>query len=183
MSELAAEIAQVRARAQCVYTRAQVDAAFDRIATDVTAALAHSNPLLVAVLVGGIYPAVQLAMRLDFPYQLDYAHATRYRGQLAGGALEWHSQPHLSLAGRAVLVVDDILDEGVTLAQVMQECTRLGAAQVLSAVLVRKLHGRPTIGHADYHGLEVGDHYVFGCGMDYKEYFRGLPEIYAVVPE
>jgi hypoxanthine phosphoribosyltransferase len=182
MSELAAEIAEVRARAQCVYTRAQVDAAFDRLAAEIGATLSGSNPLLVAVLVGGMYPAVQLGMRFGFPYQLDYAHATRYRGQLSGGAVQWRSEPHLPLAGRVVLVVDDILDEGFTLAQVMQECARLGAAQVLSAVLVRKIHARPTIGHADYYGLEVGDRYVFGCGMDYKEYFRGLPEIYAVAP-
>jgi hypoxanthine phosphoribosyltransferase len=180
MSDLAAEIADVRARAQCMYTRAEVDAAFDRMAADISTALSGSNPLLLAVLVGGMYPVVQLAMRLSFPYQLDSAHVTRYRGQLTGGDVEWRSQPRLPVAGRVVLVVDDILDEGVTLAQVMRECTRLGATRVLSAVLARKRHPRPTIGRADYHGLEVGDRYVFGCGMDYKEYFRGLPEIYAV---
>ena len=81
-----------------------------------------------------------------------------------------------------MLVVDDILDEGHTLAHVMDECARQGAARVMSAVLVRKHHDRPTVGRADFFGLDVGDRYVFGCGMDYKEYFRGLPAIYAVTP-
>jgi hypoxanthine phosphoribosyltransferase len=180
MNDRTREIAEVRTRAQCLYTPAQVDAAFDGLARELAGALAGADPVLVAVLLGGMYPAVQLARRLDFPYQLDYAHATRYQGGLAGGALEWRARPRAPLAGRSVLVVDDILDEGHTLAEVMAECGRQGAARVLSAVLVRKRHARPTVGRADFHGLEVGDRYVFGCGMDYKGYFRGLPAIYGV---
>jgi len=174
------EIARVRASATRVYTRAQVDAAFDRLATEINAAIGDAEPLLVAVLVGGMYPALQIASRLPFPHQLDCLHATRYQGQLAGGELQWRAPPLLSFAGRVVLVVDDILDEGHTLAAVMEECGRLGASRVLSAVLLRKLHGRPVTGHADFCGLDVGNQYVFGCGMDYKGYFRGLREIYAV---
>jgi hypoxanthine phosphoribosyltransferase len=152
------------------------------MAADIAAALGASDPVLIAILMGGMYPAVQLAARLDFPHQLDCVHATRYRGQLAGGEIEWRSSPRLPLGGRVVLVVDDILDGGHTLARVMEECERLGAARVLSAVLVRKLHARAAVGRADWCGLEVDDRYVFGCGMDYKEYFRGLPDIYAVAP-
>ena len=177
---LAAEIADVRARAECVHTPVQVDAAFDRMATEIGAAIGGSDPVLLAILMGGMYPVVQLAKRLDFPYQLDSVHATRYRGRLSGGEVDWRSPPHLPLAGRVVLVIDDILDEGHTLARVMENCAWLGAARVLSAVLVRKLHGRETVGRADWCGLEVDDRYVFGCGMDYKEYFRALPAIYAV---
>jgi hypoxanthine phosphoribosyltransferase len=178
----AAEIAAVRARAECVYTSAQVEGAFDRMAADLGAALGGSDPVLIAVLMGGMYPAVQLARRLEFPYQLDCVHATRYRGRVAGGEIEWRSPPRLPLDGRVVLVVDDILDEGHTLARVMEECARRGAARVLSAVLVRKRHPRTRVGRVDWCGLEVDDRYVFGCGMDYKEYFRGLPALYAVTP-
>jgi hypoxanthine phosphoribosyltransferase len=180
MTPLPREIEQVRANAQCLYTRAQVDAAFDRIASDITSLLSSADPLLLAILAGGAYPLVQIAERLTFPCQIDFAHATRYRGGLVGGAIEWRAKPRTPLAGRVVLVIDDILDEGHTLAEVMAECTRQGATRVLSAVLVRKRHPRPTVGHADFVGLEVNDRYVFGCGMDYKEYFRGLPAIYAV---
>jgi hypoxanthine phosphoribosyltransferase len=177
---LDADIADVRARAECVHTPAQVDAAFDRMATEIGAAIGGSDPVLVAILMGGMYPVVQLARRLDFPYQLDCVHATRYRGRLSGGEVDWRSPPRLPLGGRVVLVVDDILDEGHTLTRVMEECGRLGAARVLSAVLVRKLQAGATVGRADWVGLEVDDRYVFGCGMDYKEYFRALPAIYAV---
>lgn len=180
MNDASGEIARVRATATRLYTRAEVDEAFDRLGTQIAAALAGAEPLIVAVMVGGMYPALQIAARLPFPCRLDYLHATRYRGQLAGGELQWRTRPRLTLTGRIVLVVDDIVDEGHTLAQVTAECRRLGAASVLSAVLVRKVHDRAPASQADFCGLTVGDHYVFGCGMDYKEYFRALPEIYAV---
>jgi hypoxanthine phosphoribosyltransferase len=180
MNDASDEIARVRATATRLYTRAEVDEAFDRLAAQIAAALAGAEPIVVAVMVGGMYPALQIASRFAFPYRLDYLHATRYRGQLSGGVLQWHARPRLSFTGRVVLVVDDIVDEGHTLAEVTAECRRLGAASVLSAVLVRKLHDRALAGQADFCGLTVGDHYVFGCGMDYREYFRGLPEIYAV---
>jgi hypoxanthine phosphoribosyltransferase len=174
------EIADVRARAERVHARADVDAALDRIAAQITTDFAHDDPILLAVLVGGMYPAVELARRLAFPFRMDCVHATRYQGGLAGGTIAWRTAPRLDLAQRNVVVVDDILDEGHTLQAVVEECRRRGAARVASAVLVRKRHARPAVGHADYCGLDVDDRYVFGCGMDYKEYFRGLPEIWAV---
>lgn len=173
------EIADVRARAERVHARADVEAALDRMAVQITADFATADPILLAVLVGGMYPAVELARRLAFPFRMDCVHATRYQGGLAGGTIAWRTEPRLELAGRHVVVVDDILDEGYTLHAVVEECRRRGAARVASAVLVRKRHARPVIVHADYCGLEVDDRYVFGCGMDYKEYFRGLPEIWA----
>lgn len=80
-----------------------------------------------------------------------------------------------------MLVIDDIFDEGDTLKAIVAEVRRQGAAAVYSAVLVNKRHDRKAAGlTVDFVGLEVPDRYVFGCGMDYKEYWRNLPAIYAV---
>ena len=119
--------------------------------------------------------------RLEFPVELDYVHATRYRGDVRGRTLEWLAHPSSDFKGRSVLIVDDILDEGITLAAIVAHCRELGAREICCAVLVDKQLGRPrALARADFTGLTVEDRYVFGCGMDYRGYFRNLPAIYAL---
>jgi hypoxanthine phosphoribosyltransferase len=79
-----------------------------------------------------------------------------------------------------VLIVDDILDEGITLKELVAYCEQQGVSSVRTAVLVNKLHNRKTLESADFIGLTVEDRYVFGYGMDYKGYLRNVPGIYAV---
>lgn len=174
------EIHDVYRRAERIYSQQDVAAAYDRLAGAITKRLADSNPLVVAVMVGGLIPAGQLLPRLDFPLQMDYLHATRYHGDTQGGELQWLVRPSLSLQGRAVLLIDDILDEGVTLAAICAACRQAGAREVYTAVLLNKLHRRKSGLEADFVGLDVEDRYVFGCGMDYKDYLRNAPGIYAV---
>ena len=172
---------QVLQEADELYTPAQVDAAFDALARRITECMADANPLFLCVLTGGIIPAGQLLTRLNFPLELDYLHATRYRGETRGRDLQWIARPQTPLAGRVVAIVDDILDEGHTLAAILDYCRQQGAAAVYSVVLVDKRHDRRVPGlEADFHGLVVEDRYVFGQGMDYKGYHRNLPGIYAV---
>lgn len=169
------------ANADLVYTEAEVQQALDVMAAQVSARVEGCFPLLMCVLNGGVMPTAWLASRLRFPLQIGYLHATRYRGGTRGGALDWVVPPSLPVVGRHVLVVDDIYDEGYTLAEVVRELKRLGAAEVLTAVLVNKRHQRKLAGfEVDFQALEVGDRYVFGCGMDYHETMRNLPAIYAL---
>lgn len=170
--------------ADVLYTEDAVRGAIDRMAAQVTTLLENENPIILAVMTGGMVPAVWLCSKLRFPHQLDYVHATRYVGATRGGDLRWRVEPRLKMSGRSVLIVDDILDEGITLDAVAQHCRRLGATDVRVAVLVRKRHSRNRTGiQPDFVGLEVPDRYVFGCGMDYEEYFRNLPAIYALAAE
>jgi hypoxanthine phosphoribosyltransferase len=111
-------------------------------------------------------------------------HLTRYRGELSGRGVEWRVRPRRELAGRTVLVVDDILDHGTTLRALIRELTRVRVAEQLHAVLVVKnvadARSRPRV---DVVGIKVEDVYVFGSGMDYRGYWRTLPGIYAVTAE
>lgn len=181
MSLTAEQIRTVLAEADRLYTAAEVDTALDRMAADITAALSDRNPILLCVMTGGLVPAGQLATRLEFPLQLDYLHATRYRGETLGGELHWMTRPTFDLKDRSVLVVDDILDEGLTLAAIVAFCKEQGAREVYSAVLVDKHHDRrPEPIRADFVGVDVPDRYVFGYGMDYKGYLRNAAGIFAV---
>ena len=181
MSITAEQARQVYAEADQLYSPTQVNAAYDRMAVSIEAELGARDPIVICVMTGGLIPAGHLLTRLNFPLHIDYLHATRYRGTTRGGELHWITRPLLPFAARTVLVIDDILDEGLTLAAIQNELRAEGAEAVYSAVLVKKQHARrPAHITADFIGLEVVDRYVFGCGMDYHGYHRNLPGIYAV---
>ena len=168
------------AQADCLHSADAVDAAIDRIARELTAALAEAEPVVMCVMTGGLFFSGQLLGRLAFPLHLDYVHASRYQNNTAGTELSWQAQPKLDLTGRTVVLLDDILDEGITLLAIKERCLALGAKTVLTAVLVEKNlpHAKPM--QADFVGLTVPNRYVFGCGMDAYGWWRNLPAIYAL---
>lgn len=175
------EIARVRAEADLLHDAGAVAQAVHDMAAQITREMANAEPLVICVMNGGLMLTGWLTAQLDFPLQLDYAHVSRYRGNTRGGALKWIARPQIPIADRELLLVDDIFDEGLTLASLVDACRGLGAREVRTAVLVRKQHERVATGlRPDFVGLTVPDRYVFGCGMDYKHYLRNLPAIYAV---
>lgn len=182
MSEAWREAERVLASADCLHDAAAVQAAYERLADGVRAQYAGSNPLILCVMTGGLVPTAAITQRLGFAFELDYLHATRYRGATQGGGLVWKRQPEARrIEGRQVLVIDDILDEGHTLVAIRRALQDFAPASLRVAVLAEKLHDRRAPGaHAEFIGVQVEDRYVFGCGMDYKEYWRQLPAIYAV---
>lgn len=167
--------------AERVYDADDLAEMYERIAEGVREDFAGSNPVILCVMLGGLVPTAEIAKRLSFPFELDYLHATRYRGETSGGDLLWKVSPEIPLDGRHVLVIDDILDEGTTLEAILQALDAQGPASVRTAILLEKAHDRrdPRL-EVDYLGGRVPDRYVFGAGMDYHGYFRQLPGVYAV---
>ena len=176
------EAQKVLAEADCLFDKTQVEAALDRLAGEIGVRLAGSNPIVLCVLNGALVVTGELLTRLAFPLQVDYLHASRYREKLSGADLQWKARPSSTLAGRTVLIVDDILDEGDTLVKIREYCLEQQAAQVYCAVLVDKNHDRRhrSLPRADFTSLDAPDRYLFGYGMDYKGYLRNAPGIYAV---
>ena len=168
--DLPTKIREVYAQATCPYTRAQVETAIDKMA-QMSNKLADTNPIFLCLVVGGIVPLGNLLPRLDFPLEVDYVHVTRYQQfEQAAGSIQWKAEPTRSLKNRTVVIVDDILDGGLTLSAAVDCCRSKGANAVYTAVLVDKKHVREQGGieQADFTGLIVNDHYVFGYGINYK---------------
>jgi len=168
--------------ADCLYTHLEVEQAIDKMSRAITEKLADQKPIVLSILNGGLVITGQLLTKLHFPLQVDYCHATRYRGEMSGGELHWKALPQMDFSDRVVLVVDDILDEGHTLLAILNAIKAQGAKAVYTAVLVNKKHDRKADPDfkADFVGLDIPDRYVFGYGMDFKEYWRNAPGIYAV---
>jgi len=182
MSRITAEQAlAVLREAELLCAPDQIEAALDQMAAAITARLEGCDPLVLMVMNGAFITAARLLARLRFPLHVGYLHATRYRSGTRGGEIDWIAHPRPAVTGRTVLVVDDIFDEGDTLEAILDEVRQQGAAAVYSAVLVNKQHDRKAPGlTVDFIGLAIPDRYVFGCGMDYQEYWRQLPAIYAI---
>lgn len=174
------EAQQLLANAECIASADTVQAVINRLADEISATLAAELPLVLAVMGGAVVFAGQLLPRLNFPLEFDYLHVTRYRGQTSGGEVEWRVLPGQNVAGRDVLVLDDILDEGETLAAIREKLMDMGAGRVWSAVLTNKDNGLDKPIQADFVGLDVPNRYVFGCGMDAYGLWRNLPAIYAL---
>lgn len=176
---------KVLPKSQLIFDASTISYAMDVLANKLEERLSKSNPLMLCVMNGGLIFTGHLLTRLQFDLDVDYLHATRYRNQTKGGdVLNWIVEPVISLKGRTVVILDDILDEGVTLDEIIKYCKTKGAKEVLSAVLLRKIHERRINGiDCDYTALEVEDRYVFGFGMDYKGGLRHLNGIYAIDDE
>ena len=181
MNVTAAAAQSVRGAARRLYSAREVTRALDRMAAKLAPRLEHSNPVVLAVMHGGAFAALELCARFDFPHEFDYVHGTRYRGATRARDLRWRVRPSKRLAGRTVLIVDDILDHGTTLQALYDELDRIGVAKRSSAVLVVKhLQRKQPRPRVTVSGLSVDDVYVFGSGMDYRGYWRALHGIYAL---
>lgn len=171
---------QLLSQSEVIYTPQQVADAIHGLAVQITQDLQDQAPLVLTVMNGGLYFAGQLLPKLGFPLEQDYVQATRYQGGVEGKEIYWRTEPTAKIKDRVVLLLDDILDAGITLAAVRDECLALGALQVKVAVLTEKDLGQAKPIRADYVGLVVPNRYVFGCGMDVYGWWRNLPAIYAL---
>ena len=166
--------------AERVCSAAAISQALQRIAADITKTLAAEYPLVLCVMGGAVVFAGQLLPLLKFPLDFDYLHLTRYGDAIRGGRIQWKAFPDAAVARRTVLVIDDVLDEGDTLAEIRVRALAAGAARFYAAVFVDKDIGRPKPIAADFVGVQLPNRYLFGFGMDVQGAWRNLPEIYAL---
>jgi hypoxanthine phosphoribosyltransferase len=120
---------------------------------------------------------------ISIPHRVGFVQASSYRGATTeGGELTVGTSLMPDLAGRDVLLVDDIFDTGRTLVRLKQELADSGAASVQTAVLLWK-EGRSQVEMTpDYHGFHIPNQFVIGYGLDYNDDYRHLPMIAVLEP-
>ena len=140
-------------------------------------------PLVLGVMGGAVVFTGHLLPQLSFPLEFDYIHVTRYGDLDRGGEVVWKVIPRQDVTGRTIIVVDDILDEGETLAEVKKRLLAMGAAEVILAVFADKDLGRAKPVRADIVGLTLPNRFVVGFGMDAHGYWRNLPGLWVIRDE
>jgi hypoxanthine phosphoribosyltransferase len=163
-----------------VCSATDVTAAVKRLASEITGELGERNPLVLGVMRGSVIFAGHLLPLLEFPLEFDYLDVTRYAGTTQGGAITWKVSPGTTVADRVVLVLDDILDQGHTLAAIRRKILEAGAESFYSAVFADKNIGSDKPVAADFVGVRLPNRYVFGFGMDVHGLWRNLPAVYAL---
>lgn len=178
--QLSERFREVYEKSTCVYSKAEVDAALDKMAKEMSVKLGNSDPVFLCVLLGGIVPLGNLLPRLDFQLEINYIHFASYGVGNKVGELHWKAEPTIDLFGRTVVVVDDILDTGTTLRAAIEYCKMKNAKEIYTAVLLNKRKPRKPGGveEADFWALSIDDRFVYGYGLDYSEYLRNAPGIY-----
>lgn len=173
--------------AEEIFDAATVKAAVTRVAGTLNAQFGNpadeAFPLVLGVMGGAVVFTGQLLTQLDFPLEFDYIHVTRYGDDDKGGQVVWKVIPRSNVEGRTIIVVDDILDEGETLAHVKQRLLDMGAAEVILVVFADKDLKKAKPVQADIIGLTIPNKFVVGFGMDVYGYWRNLPGLWAIREE
>ena len=173
---------EIQKEAKCLINWTQLQKALDNMAIQMNDQLSTDLPIIVGVMLGGLIPMGHLLTRLTFAHEIDYVKVSRYADERVGGDLTWQHYPSADISGRNIVIFDDMLDKGITMAKIKQEFLRLGAKKVLTAVMINKLVKRSSQGleQADYVGLDMQDKFVYGFGLDYKGFLRSVPGIFSL---
>jgi hypoxanthine phosphoribosyltransferase len=170
--------------AEELFTKQDVDNAVAAMADTLNARYnqpeAEEFPLVLGVMGGAVVFTGNLLPQLTFPLEFDYIHVSRYGDEDKGGEVVWKVVPRSNVAGRTVIVLDDILDEGETLAHVKQRLLDMGAKEVILAVFADKAIGKVKPVKADIVGITIPNRFVVGFGMDAYGYWRNLPGLWAI---
>jgi len=156
----------------------------DLLARDIAAVYSPHEPVtIVGVLTGCLVFLADLIRRLDLPLKIELVRASSYRGNATSpSTLRLQSTGPLEIAGKHVLLVDDILDTGQTITKVVEYLGKLGPRSLRTAVLLRKLGRQQVPFEPDFCGFEIPDEFVVGYGLDFNDEYRHLPFI-GVLPQ
>jgi hypoxanthine phosphoribosyltransferase len=174
------EARHILEQAEQLCSAQELETVIERMAQSISKALSNQYPVVLCVMNGAVIFTGHLLPRLNFPLYFSYVHGSRYNETTQGGEVSWKVAPPDDLKGRVVLVLDDILDEGWTLAAIRERVMRNGARAFYSAVLVDKAIAKEKPLQADFVGISLPDRYMFGFGMDIHGIWRNLPTIYAL---
>lgn len=180
MTNLFENAQQILAHAELIYPADQLTLQIKRLSAEISSVLANQYPLVLSVMGGAVVFTGQLLPLLHFPLDFDYLHASRYNHAFQGSTLHWKIAPPEQVSGRVILILDDVLDEGHTMAAIRQRVLAMGAKQFYCAVLADKTINKEKPIQADFVGVTLPNRFVFGFGMDIKGMWRNLPAIYAV---
>ena len=137
---------------------------------------------VVGILTGSLVFLADLVRKIEHPHQIGLIQASSYRGGTVAGTLVVNDSLLPDVKGRDILLLDDILDTGQTLARLVEHLKRKGANAIRTCVLLRKI-GRQTIPvEPDYCGFEIPNEFVVGYGLDYADDYRHLPYIGVLPP-
>lgn len=173
-------IQELISKSSVIYSEIEIKIVIQNIADQVNQTIKTDDLYVLCVMNGALIFAGQLLPRLEKNIQYSYVHATRYTSSLTGGPIHWLVKPPIDIEGKTVLILDDILDEGITLREIAATCLAMKAKAIFTAVLFDKEIAKEKSYLPNFIGLKVPNRFVFGYGLDCKGLGRNLPHLYAL---
>lgn len=171
----------IRGGLSLVFNRDEIDSRVGALAVKITEDYNDLNPVIVSILKGSIVFLSDLVRKLDFDLELDFIRLASYgTATMTSGRVEVVNDIALDIKNRHVLVVEDIIDTGLTIRKALDHLGEKRPASIRLCTLLDKPWRRLTKVSATYTGFTAPDRFLVGYGLDYAERYRNLPEIYAV---
>lgn len=167
-----------------LFSEEDIDEMTTRLGKQLTKDYAGKRVLVVGALKGAIFFMVDLLKKMDLPCDIDFIDVSSYgNGTESSGKITVTHDLEADVTGRDVLIVEDIVDTGLTLKFMKDELLSRGANSVKCCVLLNKTARRTTEVDVEYYGTHVGNEFVIGYGMDFAGLYRNLPYIGVIKPE
>lgn len=164
-----------------VFTESEIKSLVKRLADEIRRDYANRQPIMVPIMKGAIVFTADLLRELsDMKFDFDYVDVSSYAHGASTGDLQVEVNVKKDITGRDVILIDEIIDTGLTLDFLQAEFKKYGAKTVASVVAVDKKAGRKVDIEADYVGAIVPNEYLLGYGMDLDGNYRFLPQIIAI---
>ena len=159
-------------------TRAQITSRVTEMGQEIGRDFAGTQMIALCVLKGGVFFCTDLMRAIDFDVALDFIQVSSYgNSKETSGVVTILREPQLDMHGKAVLIVEDIIDSGLSMREVFRYIESRGASMVRTATFLDKPAARKVEFRADYVGFSIDPQFVIGYGLDYAERYRNIPEI------
>ena len=162
---------------------AEIQAAVRRVAEDINRDLAETNPLFICVLNGAFMFAGDLMKTINFPCEITFIKLSSYEGLYTTGTVKEIIGLNESVVGRSVVVVEDIVDTGITMERILESLRAKGASDIHVATFLQKPDALQRDITVDYVAMKIPNDFIVGYGLDYDGYGRNLKDIYTVVSD
>ncbi len=174
-------ITEIRGRKlRQLISSSEISRRISELGAEITADYRHKDPVLVGILKGGFMFLSDLVRQIDFNTEIDFVRASSYKEGMEPGEIELIADVTTPLEGRHVLLIEDMLDTGVTLSFLKEVIDSKNPASVKICAFINKKERREVPIEADYVGFDIEDGFIVGYGTDWGEMGRNLPGIYVV---
>jgi hypoxanthine phosphoribosyltransferase len=157
--------------------RESIAAGIKKLSKEISLDYSSKNPVLLGILKGSFIFMSDIARSLNFPLEIDFISLCSYKGSQSDGDVKLLQWPRISLNNRHILIIEDIIDTGITMEWCMRRLKQESPASIKLCALLDKPSRHKTAINIDYLGFSVPDKFIVGYGLDYNEEFRNLPDI------
>ena len=166
---------------EILISKAAIEKRVRELAAQISLDYAGKEPILIGILKGSIFFFADLMREISIPTKMDFMRASSYGANMhSSGSVQLTKDVELSIQGRPVIIVEDIVDSGLTLAYIKENLEGRGVESLRICALIDKLERREQVVPVDYCGFKVEEGFLVGYGLDCNEEYRYLPAIYTL---